>query len=159
MPLVQVNLGGSNVWDTHTDNFTRLKNILLPPFDRAVSALVDDLTDRGLLGEVLVVVTGEFGRTPRVGMPIKGGAGATPTGRDHWPSVFSLLAFGAGVRQGQVLGSSDRHAAYPASAAYTPADLGANILHALGVDPAAEIRDAFGQPFRVNAGTPIPWGA
>ncbi len=80
VPLVQVNLGESNVWDTHTDNFTRLKNILLPPFDRAVSALIDDLEDRGLREEVLVVVTGEFGRTPRVGMPIKGGAGATPTG-------------------------------------------------------------------------------
>jgi hypothetical protein len=158
VPLVQVNLGESNVWDTHTDNFTRLKNILLPPFDRAVTALIDDLEDRGLRDEVLVVVTGEFGRTPRVGMPIKGGAGATPTGRDHWPSVFSLLAFGAGVGRGQVLGASDRHAAHPSSAAYTPADLGANILQVLGVDPSAEIRDTFGQPFRVNTGTPIPWG-
>ena len=158
VPLVQVNLGESNVWDTHTDNFTRLKDILLPPFDRAVSALIDDLTELGLMDEVLVVVTGEFGRTPWVGRPIKGGAGATPTGRDHWPSVFSLLAFGAGVGRGQVLGASDRHAAHPASAAYSPADLGANIVHALGVDPTAEIRDLFGQPFRVNAGTPIPWG-
>jgi hypothetical protein len=93
-----------------------------------------------------------------VGRPIKGGAGATPTGRDHWPSVFSLLAFGAGVGGGQVLGASDRHAAHPASAGYSPADLGANILHALELDPTAEIRDLFGQPFRVNAGTPIPWG-
>jgi hypothetical protein len=158
VPLVQVNLGESNVWDTHTDNFTRLKEILLPPFDRAVSALVDDLEERGLLDEVLVVVTGEFGRTPWVGMPIKGGAGATPTGRDHWPGVFSLLAFGAGVGRGQILGASDRRAAYPAGAAYTPADLGANILRALGVDPAGELRDAFGQPFRVNTGTCIPWG-
>lgn len=158
VPLVQVNLGESNAWDTHTDNFSRLKDALLPPFDRAVSALVDDLGDRGLLDEVLVVVTGEFGRTPWVGVPIKGGAGATPTGRDHWPGVFSLLAFGAGVGRGRVLGASDRHAAHPAGAAYTPADLGAGVLRALGVDPAAEIRDAFGQPFRVNAGTPIPWG-
>jgi hypothetical protein len=158
VPLVQVNLGESNVWDTHTDNFSRLKDTLLPPFDRAVSALIDDLDDRGLLDEVLVVVTGEFGRTPWVGTPIKGGAGATPTGRDHWPGVFSLLAFGAGVGRGQVLGASDRHAAHPAGAACTPADLGASVLRALGVDPAAEIRDAFGQPFRVNAGTPIPWG-
>jgi uncharacterized protein (DUF1501 family) len=157
VPLVQVNLGESNVWDTHTDNFTRLKDVLLPPFDRAVSALADDLADRCLLGEVLVVVTGEFGRTPRVGTPIPGGAGATATGRDHWPGVFSLLAFGAGVGCGQVLGASDRHAAHPASAAYTPADLGASALAALGVDGAAEIRDALGQPFRVNAGSPIPW--
>jgi hypothetical protein len=159
VPLVQVNLGESNVWDTHTDNFTRLKNLLLPPFDRAVSALLDDLTERGLMDEVLVIVTGEFGRTPRIGMPIKGGAGATPTGRDHWPGVFSLLAFGAGVARGQVLGASDRQAAHPASASYTPADLGANILRALGVKPDAEIHDMFGQPFRVNAGTSIPWGA
>jgi uncharacterized protein (DUF1501 family) len=158
VPLVQVNLGESNVWDTHTDNFTRLKDVLLPPFDRAVSALVDDLAERGLWDEVLVVVTGEFGRTPRVGVPIKGGAGATPTGRDHWPGVFSLLGFGAGVGRGQVLGASDRHAAHPASASYTPADLGANILSALGVNPSAEIRDALGQPFRVNAGVSIPWG-
>src|SRR5207248_5838967 len=78
VPLVQVNLGESNVWDTHANNFSRLQEILLPPFDRAVSALVDDLEARGLLDEVLVIVTGEFGRTPRVGMPIKGGAGAKP---------------------------------------------------------------------------------
>jgi hypothetical protein len=158
VPLVQVNLGESNVWDTHTDNFTRLKNVLLPPFDRAVSALIDDLTESGLMDEVLVVVTGEFGRTPQIGMPIKGGAGATPTGRDHWPGVFSLLAFGSGVGRGQVLGASDRFAAYPVSASYTPADLGANVLQALGVDPTAEIRDLFGQPFTVNSGIPIRWG-
>jgi uncharacterized protein (DUF1501 family) len=158
VPLVQVNLGESNVWDTHTDNFTRLKDILLPPFDRAVSALIDDLTERGLMEEVLIVVTGEFGRTPRIGMPIKGGAGATPTGRDHWPGVFSLLAFGSGVARGQVLGASDRHAAHPASASYTPADLGATILRFLGVKPDTEIRDMFGQPFLVNTGSPIPWG-
>src|SRR5207245_9415535 len=108
----------------------------LPPFDTAVTALMDDLEARGLLDDVLVVVTGEFGRTPRVGMPIKGGAGATPTGRDHWPGVFSLLAFGAGVGRGQLLGASDRTASYPASAAYTPADLAANVLQALGVETA-----------------------
>jgi hypothetical protein len=157
VPLVQVNLGESNVWDTHTDNFSRLKDILLPPFDRAVSALVDDLTARGLLDEVLVVVTGEFGRTPRIGMPIKGGAGATPTGRDHWPGVFSCLAFGAGVGRGEILGASDQTGSHPASLAYTPADLAASILRALGVDLDAVIRDPFGQPLRVNAGSPIPW--
>jgi hypothetical protein len=157
VPLVQVNLGDSNVWDTHTDNFTRLKNALLPPFDAAVAALLDDLDDRGLWDEVLVVVSGEFGRTPRVGMPIKGGAGATPTGRDHWPGVFSLLAFGAGVGRGQVLGASDRTGSYPASAAYTPADLAANVLAALGVNAAGEVRDATGRPLPINTGTPIRW--
>jgi hypothetical protein len=157
IPLVQVNLGESNVWDTHTENFTRLKDILLPPFDRAVSALVDDLSARGLFDDILVIVTGEFGRTPRIGTPIKGGAGATPTGRDHWPDVFSLLAFGAGVGRGLVLGASDRMASHPASAAYTPADLAANLLQALGVDPLAKIHDTLGQSFQVNTGTPIPW--
>jgi hypothetical protein len=157
VPLVQVNLGESNVWDTHEKNFPRLREILLPPFDRAVSALVDDLEGRGLLDEVLVVITGEFGRTPQVGVPIKGGAGAKPDGRDHWPGVFSLLALGAGVGRGLVLGSSDRIAAYPTTNAYNPADLAANILQALGIDPQTEIRDQFDRPFPANSGTPIPW--
>jgi hypothetical protein len=155
--LVQVNLGESNVWDTHENNFGRLKETLLPPFDQSVSALVDDLGSRGLLDEVLVIVTGEFGRTPQVGVPIKGGAGAKPDGRDHWPGVFSLLAIGAGVKRGQVLGASDRLASHPASPSYSPADLAASILQALGVDPSAEIRDPLGRPFPVNSGSPIPW--
>jgi hypothetical protein len=155
--LVQVNLGDSNVWDTHENNFGRLRNILLPPFDQAVSALIDDLQRRGRWDEVLVIVTGEFGRTPRVGQPIKGGAGAKPDGRDHWPGVFTLLAFGAGVGRGQVLGASDRLAAFPTTPSYSPADLAANVLQALGVDPSRMLTDALGQPFRVNSGTPIPW--
>lgn len=157
VPLVQVNLGESNVWDTHEKNFSRLRDVLLPPFDRAVSALIDDLDRRGLWDEVLVVVTGEFGRTPRVGQPIKGGAGAKPDGRDHWPGVFSLLAFGAGVGRGRVLGESDRLASFPTTAAYSPADLAASVLQALGVDPSHTLTDSFGQPFPVNSGTPIPW--
>lgn len=91
-------------------------------------------------------------------MPIKGGAGAKPDGRDHWPSCFSLLALGAGVARGQVLGASDRHAAFPTTTAYDPADLGASILQVLGVDPRAEIHDPLGRPFPVNSGEPIPWG-
>ena len=158
VPLVQVNLGESNVWDTHANNFGRLKDGLLPPFDRAVSALMDDLEARGLEDEVLVIVTGEFGRTPRIGVvATKDGAGATPDGRDHWGSVFTLLAFGGGVGRGQVLGASDRLASHPASAAYSPADLGATILKALGVDTRAEVHDRFGRPFPVNLGTSIPW--
>ena len=155
--LVQVNLGDSNVWDTHENNFGRLREILLPPFDQAVSALIDDLDGRGLWDEVLVIVTGEFGRTPRVGQPIKGGAGAKPDGRDHWPGVFSLLAFGAGVARGHVLGASDPLASFPRTAAYSPADLAANVLQALGIDPSGTLTDAFGRPFPVNSGTPIPW--
>jgi hypothetical protein len=158
VPLVQVNLGESNVWDTHANNFGRLRDSLLPPFDRAVSALMDDLDARGLWDEVLVVVTGEFGRTPRIGVvSTKDGAGAMPDGRDHWASVFTLLAFGAGVGRGRVLGASDRLASHSASESYSPADLGATILGALGVDGRAEIRDRLGRPFPVNLGTPIPW--
>ncbi len=158
VPLVQVNLGESNVWDTHEKNFSRLKESLLPPFDRAVSALADDLESRGLLDEVLVVVTGEFGRTPRIGVQVvKEGAGAKPDGRDHWSKCFSLLAFGAGVGRGRVLGSSDRLAAFPTSAPHTPADLAANILSALGVPAQTEIHDPLGRPFPANTGTPIPW--
>jgi hypothetical protein len=159
VPLVQVNLGASNIWDTHENNFGRLKDVLLPPFDRAVTAFMDDLESRGLWDEVLVIVTGEFGRTPRIGVvSTKDGAGAKPDGRDHWAAVFSMLAFGAGVPRGQVLGASDRLASHPASASYTPADLGATILHALGVDTKAEVYDRFGRPFPVNLGQPIPWG-
>ena len=157
VPLVQVNMGDSNVWDTHEKNFERLQSILLPPFDRAVSALIDDLDARGLSDEILTIVCGEFGRTPRIGMPIKGGAGAKPDGRDHWPGVFPLLAFGAGVGRGHVLGATDRSAAYPTTLAYTPADLGATILGALGVPTSGEIIDNLGRPFPVNLGTPIPW--
>lgn len=157
VPLVQVNLGESNVWDTHEKNFERHRDILCPPFDRAVSALAEDLDARGLGDEVLVIVTGEFGRTPRVGTPIKGGAGAKPDGRDHWPGVFSLLAFGAGVGRGQVIGASDRLASHPTTPPFTPADLGATILQALGIDGTAEIRDQLGRPLPINRGTPIPW--
>jgi hypothetical protein len=158
VPLVQVNLGESNIWDTHENNFGRLENTLLPPFDRAVSALIDDLEARGLWDEVLVIVTGEFGRTPRIGVvSTKDGAGAKPDGRDHWASVFSLMAFGGGVGRGRVLGSSDLLAAHPASEAYSPADLGATILGALGVDTQGEILDRLGRPFPINLGTRIPW--
>jgi hypothetical protein len=158
VPLVQVNVGMSEAWDTHGDNFGGLATRLLPPLDRGLSALVEDLTLRGLRDEVLVVVATEFGRAPRIGQPVPGGCGAAQNGRDHWAGVFSILAFGAGVGRGQLLGASDRLGAYPASASYTPADLGANILEALGVDPTAVLRDGTGQSYPVNSGTPIPWG-
>jgi uncharacterized protein (DUF1501 family) len=158
VPLIQVNMGQSEAWDTHADSFTMLSNQLLPPLDRGLSALLEDLTLRGLRDEVLVVVATEFGRAPRVGLAVPGGCGAAMNGRDHWAGVFSILAFGAGVGRGQVLGASDRFAAYPASASYTPADLGATILHALGVNQALVLRDDSGQSFLVNAGTPIAWG-
>src|SRR5262249_52417046 len=118
VPMVQVNMGAAEAWDTHHDNFNRLRNVLLPPLDRSVSALVEDVKQRGLMDEVLVVVAGEFGRAPRIGLVTCPDGGSTPTGRDHWGHVFSILAFGAGVGRGQVLGASDRLGAYPASASY-----------------------------------------
>jgi Protein of unknown function (DUF1501) len=152
--LVQVNLGVMNHWDTHNDNFTTLKNTLLPPFDRGVSALIEDLHARGLDDDVLLIVTGEFGRTPRVGQKTTV-ANATSSGRDHWGGVFSTLVSGGGTRPGLVLGASDKIGAYPATTSYTPADLAATVYHQAAIDPAQEVRDMFGRPFRLNSGTPI----
>jgi len=148
VPLVTVNWhnDGQNFWDTHGDNFNQLKNRLMPPADRGFSALLDDLAARGLLDETLVVWVGEFGRTPKV---------QNGTGREHWPRCYSAALAGGGVRGGQVYGASDRWAAYPASNPVSPDDLGATILHALGIDPAREVVDPVGRPMRINSGRPI----
>jgi len=161
VPLVTVfwpNDGLTNVsvyWDTHNRNFIDLKTRLMPPADRAFSALLDDLDARGLLDETLVVWTGEFGRTPRVGQSVVGGAGAGRDGRDHWPHCFSSVLAGAGVRGGTVFGASDRWAAYPARDPVTPADVAATVYHLLGVDPATEILDPLNRPLRLCPGEPI----
>ena len=161
MPLVTVfwqNDGLTNVsvyWDTHNRNFIDLKTRLCPPADQAFSALLEDLQERGLLDETLVVWTGEMGRTPRVGQSVPGGAGAGRDGRDHWASVFTTVLAGGGIRGGVVHGSSDRYAAYPASNPTTPADLAATVYHCLGVDPHLTIYDRLGRPFELCEGTPI----
>lgn len=161
VPLVTVfwqNDGITNVsvyWDTHSRNFVDLKTRLMPPADQAFSALLDDLEARGLLDSTLVVWTGEFGRTPRVGQSVVGGAGAGRDGRDHWPHCFSTVLAGGGVRGGIVHGASDRHAAYPARDPVTPADVAATVYHLLGVDPALELRDGLDRPQRLCLGTPI----
>lgn len=146
MPIVQANMGSMNNWDTHGDNFGQLKTRLLPPLDQGLSALISDLDERGLLKETLVVAVGEFGRTPQ----INGTAG-----RDHWSGVFSAVFAGAGVRGGQAIGASDAHAAYPATRGWYPADLGATIYTALGIDPGSTIIDREGRPHRLNAGEVI----
>lgn len=105
VPIVQVNMGRVQTWDTHSANFTTLKERLLPPTDRGVAALLDDLESRGLLDDTLVVVTGEFGRTPRIGAST--GNNNTRDGRDHWAAVFSALLAGGGVHGGQTIGRSD----------------------------------------------------
>jgi hypothetical protein len=153
VPIVQVNMGRVQLWDTHSANFKSLKNRLLPPTDQGVSALLDDLAATGLLDETLVIVTGEFGRTPRIGSTTGNANG--PDGRDHWSKVFSALFAGAGVRGGQAIGQSDRNGAYPASRPYTPADFAATVYHALGIDPETELRDRLNRPIRLCNGSPI----
>jgi hypothetical protein len=161
VPLTTVfwqNDGLTNVsvyWDTHNRNFIDLKNRLMPPADQAFSALLDDLDARGLLDETLVVWTGEFGRTPRVGQSVVGGAGAGRDGRDHWPHCFTTVLAGGGIRGGVVHGASDRSAAYPARDPVTPADIAATIYHALGVDPTIALRDSLGRVRPLCHGAPI----
>ncbi len=141
-------------WDTHRDHFKLMRRALGPPFDRAVSALLDDLADRGLLDDTLVVIMGEFGRTPKVGM-VTSGAGATADGRDHWPYCYSVLMAGAGVQAGALYGASDRDGGYPLRDAVSPADITATIYAALGIEPNTEIHDRQGRPYVVSSGKPI----
>jgi hypothetical protein len=154
VPIVQANMGHMNHWDTHRDNCQQLKDRLLPPFDRAMSALLDDLTARGLLDETLVIAVGEFGRTPKMGRD-NGGNITSADGRDHWAGCFSTLVAGAGTRGGSVIGRSDKFGGYPASPPYYPSDLGATIYSALGLDPATEVHDPLNRPFPLSRGTPI----
>jgi hypothetical protein len=154
VPIVQANMGHMNNWDTHNANCQQLKDRLLPPLDRAVAALLDDLEARGLLETTLVLMLGEFGRTPKLGGNV-GTSQYVPDGRDHWAGVFFLWAAGGGIRGGQVIGASDKIAAFPATRAYYPSDLGATVYAALGIDPAAEVRDRLGRPMRLNAGEVI----
>jgi uncharacterized protein (DUF1501 family) len=154
VPIVQANMGHMNNWDTHSDCCGQLKDRLLPPFDRALSALLDDLAALGLLDETLVAVTGEFGRTPKLGQD-NGGNITSPGGRDHWAGVFSALFAGAGVRGGQVIGKSDKMGAYPATRGFLPSDFGATIYSALGINPSSEVRDMLGRPLQLNRGEVI----
>jgi hypothetical protein len=120
--------GPSITWDTHKDNFTQLRDRLVPPMEQAYAALLDDLEERGLLERTLVLWMGDFGRTPLIN---------ADAGRDHWPSCYSVVLAGGGVRGGQVIGASDATGSYPAAQPVTPADLHATVLHALGHDPHA----------------------
>jgi hypothetical protein len=143
----QGNTGG---WDTHGFNhkpmYPILKNYLLPVTDEAVPTLLEDLDQRGLLDETLVVWMGEFGRSPRIN---------SLAGRDHWPKCYPALLAGGGVRRGFVYGSSDRIGAYPASDAVRPDDLAATMFYLLGIDPQSEVRDALNRPLQIAQGKPI----
>jgi hypothetical protein len=132
-------------WDSHEKLFARHRQ-LLPPADQALSALIEDLSNRGLLDSTLVVALGEFGRTPKV----NGGGG-----RDHWPDCYTALLAGGGVVGGAVHGASDKIGAYPAADPATPADLAATVLWRFGIDPAAEVRDQTARPFRLSDGDPL----
>jgi hypothetical protein len=140
-------------WDTHNDLFDVMRKYLLPRFDQTFSALLDDLDQRGLLASTLVLCLGEFGRAPRVALEPKF-SGATP-GRKHWANVYSMIAAGAGVERGAVLGSSDKFAAYPTAERYGPWDVHATIAAALGLDPEMEYHDRLERPFRLTLGRPI----
>jgi hypothetical protein len=141
-------------WDTHRQHFPLLKRSLLPMFDRGFSALLEDLHQRGLLEETLVVAMGEFGRTPKVGQ-ITSSAGADKGGRDHWPHCYTVLFAGAGLPAGAIYGASDRDAAHPARDPVTPPDITATVYRALGIDPITTLRDPLGQPHFLSTGTPI----
>jgi hypothetical protein len=154
VPVVQVccaagdlNGGSGDMWDTHGDNFNRLRQRLLPVFDQGMSALLDDLAARGTLDETLVVMLTDFGRTPRIN---------PAAGRDHYPNVYSVVLAGGGIRGGQVYGSSDDHGAFPRAQPCGPPDLHATIFQALGISPRAEIRDMLNRPFPVSDGQPLP---
>jgi uncharacterized protein (DUF1501 family) len=146
VPVVQANMGRVQNWDTHGDQFKRMKRELLPPLDSGVSALLDDMNDRGLLEDTMVMMLGEFGREPKIN---KSG------GREHWGPCFCGLFAGAGVRGGQVIGKSDKTAAYPATTPYSPDDIGATVYTVLGIDPHAEVADRLGRPVQLNRGQVI----
>ena len=141
-------------WDTHRDHFPLLKRSLCPPFDQAFSALLEDMAQRGLLEETLVVGLGEFGRTPKLGY-VTSGAGAAPDGRDHWPYCYTALFAGAGISGGALVGSSDRQGAFPSQDPVSPEDIAATIYAALGIDGATEIHDNLSRPHTLCPGRPI----
>ena len=145
--LVQVNLGNNETWDTHDNAFPLLKDCLLPPTDRALSALLDDLKESGLLDETLIVMCGEMGRTPKINKKLPG--------RDHWGAVQTVFFAGGPVRGGTVVGSSDAIGAYPATNAQRPENVAATIYHALGIPRTAIWKDELSRPHHIYFGDPI----
>jgi hypothetical protein len=150
--LVQVNLGNNETWDTHGNAFPHLKDKLFPPTDRALSALLDDLNESGLLDSTLIVMAGEFGRTPKIStlpqyyrLP----------GRDHWGSVQTVFFAGGGVKGGTVIGSSDRIGGHPKNDPWKPENMAASIYSALGIPAMAMWHDAEDRPHHIYYGEPI----
>jgi hypothetical protein len=149
--LVQVNLGNNETWDTHESAFPLLKNNLLPPTDKALSALLDDLADRGLLESTLIVMAGEFGRTPKITRL----APSKLPGRDHWGPVQTVFFAGGGVRGGTVVGTSDKIGGFPHTDPQTPENMAATIYEALGLPRTIAWKDRAGRPHQVYDGEAI----
>lgn len=151
VPVVQAAMGIVQTWDTHTDNWGKLKTKLLPQLDQGLLALMDDLETSGKLAETLVIVMGEFGRTPKIStLP-----GQTLPGRDHWAHTYSGMFAGAGIQGNQVIGQTDSQAAYPVSRSWSPADCCTTILNALGVRHDVQIDDPLGRPHHLLNGQVI----
>jgi hypothetical protein len=148
------NVGGGGNWDTHSNGFNRLKQTLLPPIDHGLSALLDDLSDRGMLERTLVVVITEFGRAPQIGKTFQNSGGVA--GRDHWSNCFTVVLAGGGLKGGMALGSSDAKGAYPAESPLTPGDVTATIYHALGIEPQTVLRDLEGKTHTLCTGRIAP---
>ena len=151
--LVQVNLGNNETWDTHGNAFPHLKDRLFPPTDRALSALLDDLRESGMLDDTLIVVAGEFGRTPKISLLPQHYAAP---GRDHWGAVQSVLLAGGGVQGGRVIGASDNMGAFPANDPQKPENLAATIYRALGLPKTTAWYDELERPHFIYHGEPIP---
>lgn len=153
VPIVQANIGHVQNWDSHGAIFPTLKDRLLPPLDQGVSALLDDLSSSGRLNDTLVMMLGEFGRTPKIN---------DQKGRDHWGPCFFGVFAGAGVVPGQVIGKSDVVGAYPVTRPYSPNDVGATVYHMLGIPSETYVRDRLNRPVLLNKGevvTPLFTGA
>lgn len=148
VPVVNVNWhnDGQNFWDTHGNNFNRLKNDLIPVADRALSALLEDLSERGMLDDTIVAWVGEFGRKPQI---------SNGSGREHWPYCYSGLLAGGGIAGGAIYGRSDAQANYPAENAVSPQDYAATLMHALGVPRDLTLSGPDGRPHIVYGGKPI----
>jgi hypothetical protein len=137
---------GGQGYDSHRDHLEWARTELLPPTDRAFAALVGDLAERNLLDSTLIVVMGEFGRTPRFN---------ANGGRDHWPNCFSVMLAGGGIRGGQVVGASDRIGGLPSTNPVRPQDLTATIYDRMGIDPHTTIHDLQGRPLALVEGEPL----
>ncbi len=146
VPMVSIHWNEMTIcdgWDTHGKNFEGLQTELLPMLDQGLSALLEDLQQRGLLDETLVICMGEFGRTPKINQN---------AGRDHWGPCSSVLMAGGGIQGGRVVGASDKIAAYPITERIDPVDIHATMYHLLGIDPESLIRDSVGRPWGICTG-------